>query len=137
MPYESEFVFQVKKAALGKYIERTWGWDEAFQRDFHVREYDPTRTEIISWQGTDVGWLEVNSASDNIRLTGIYILPEYQSRGIGSAMIREVMREAAATQLPVTLEVLKVNPRAQTLYEKLGFVVTGETETHRLMELVR
>jgi ribosomal protein S18 acetylase RimI-like enzyme len=136
-PEDSEFVFQVKKAALGSYIEQTWGWDEGFQRDLHVREYDPTTTEIISWRGTDVGWLEVDAGRDNIRLTGIYIVPEYQSRGVGSAVIREVVRGTTETQMPVTLEVLKVNPRAQVLYEKLGFVVTGETETHNLMTLAR
>jgi RimJ/RimL family protein N-acetyltransferase len=52
-------------------------------------------------------------------------------------VIREIIREATETQLPVTLEVLKVNPRAQVLYEKLGFVLTGETETHNLMTLAR
>ncbi|MEJ2239139.1 MAG: GNAT family N-acetyltransferase [Gemmatimonadales bacterium] len=136
-PEDSEFVFQVKKAALGEYIEKTWGWDEQFQRDFHVSEYQPTTIEIICWQNTDVGWLAVERGSDGIRLTGIYMLPEYQSRGVGSTVIRQIIKEATATQLPVTLEVLKVNPRARALYEKLGFVVTGETETHNLMELSR
>jgi ribosomal protein S18 acetylase RimI-like enzyme len=134
-PEDSEFVFQVKKAALGEYIEQTWGWDEGFQRDFHVKDYDPTTIGIICWQGTDVGWLEVDRGSDNFLLTGIYILPEYQSRGVGSAVIRQIIREAKETQLPLRLEVLKVNPRARVLYEKLGFVVTGETETHNLMRL--
>ncbi len=131
---DSEFVFQVKKAALGEYIEKTWGWDEEFQRDFHVNEYEPTKVEIICWQDTDMGWMQVERGSDDIRLTAIYILPEYQSRGVGSTVIRQIIEEAAATHSPVTLEVLKVNPRAQQLYEKLGFVVTGETETHNLME---
>jgi ribosomal protein S18 acetylase RimI-like enzyme len=134
-PTDSEFVYQVKKAALGEYIEQTWGWDEVFQHDFHVREYDPTTTEIITWQGTDVGWMEVERGSDNLFLSGIYILPEYQSRGVGSALIGQIIREAKETQLPLMLQVLKVNPRARALYEKLGFVVTGESETHDLMRL--
>ncbi len=125
----------MKKAALGEYIEQTWGWDEVFQHDFHVREYDPTTTEIITWQGTDVGWMEVERGSDNLFLSGIYILPEYQSRGVGSALIGQIIREAKETQLPLMLQVLKVNPRARALYEKLGFVVTGESETHDLMRL--
>jgi GNAT superfamily N-acetyltransferase len=134
-PADSEFVYQVKKAALGEYIEQTWGWDEVFQHDFHDREYDPTTTEIITWQGTDVGWLEVERGSNSLFLSGIYILPEYQSRGVGSAMIGEIIREAKEMQLPLMLQVLKVNPRARALYEKLGFVVTGESETHNLMRL--
>ena len=50
-------------------------------------------------------------------------------------MIKDVNREATEQELPVTLGVLKVNPRDQALYEKLGFVVNGETETHILMKL--
>ena len=37
---DSEFVFLVKKAALGKYVEQTWGWDESFQRQFHDDDYE-------------------------------------------------------------------------------------------------
>jgi ribosomal protein S18 acetylase RimI-like enzyme len=33
----------------------------------------------------------------------------------------------------VTIEVLKVNPRARALYERLGFEVTGETPMHLQM----
>lgn len=36
--------------------------------------------------------------------------------------------------LSVRLRVLKANPRAAALYERLGFAVTGETDTHVLME---
>jgi len=35
--------------------------------------------------------------------------------------------------LPVRLRVFRVNP-ARRFYERLGFVTTGETETHVLME---
>ena len=35
--------------------------------------------------------------------------------------------------MPVELQVLKVNP-ARRLYGRLGFQVTGETETHYLMQ---
>lgn len=134
-PEDSEFVFRVKKAALGEYIRLTWGWDEEFQRDFHMKGYDPTTTQIISYLGTEVGWLEIDRGNDDIRLTGIYILPEYQSRGVGSSVIKDIISEATEEQLRVTLQVLKVNPRAQALYKRLGFVVTGETDTHNLMEL--
>ena len=62
----------------------------------------------------------------------IEILPEYQNRGVGSAVIRDVLAQAQAEGLPVGLQVLKVNP-ARRLYERLGFNVVGETATHYLM----
>jgi len=110
-------------------VRRTWGWDETFQRDLHAKEYDPGAIRIISYLDTEVGWLEVEKRTDALYLAGIYVLPEYQGDGVGSALIMEIMNEASERQLPVALQVLKVNPRAQALYEKLGFAVTGETET--------
>jgi ribosomal protein S18 acetylase RimI-like enzyme len=47
-----------------------------------------------------------------------------------------VMEEARARGVPVRLRVLKVNARARAFYERLGFVQTGETETHTLMEWI-
>ena len=60
------------------------------------------------------------------------ILPEYQNRGVGSAVIRDVLAQAQAEGLSVGLQVLKVNP-ARRLYERLGFSLVGETATHYLM----
>ena len=48
--------------------------------------------------------------------------------------MRRIMVEAPQLGLPVRLRVLKVNPRARTFYQKLGFADVGETEKHGLME---
>ncbi len=61
-------------------------------------------------------------------LANIEILPDYQGRGLGAAIIHGIIAEADAHHLPVRLQVLKINP-ARRLYERLGFVITGETET--------
>jgi ribosomal protein S18 acetylase RimI-like enzyme len=63
-------------------------------------------------------------------LAEIEILPEWQGRGIGSAVVRSLMREAASRQKPLTLRVLHINQRARTLYERLGFQPFREIETH-------
>jgi len=42
--------------------------------------------------------------------------------------------DANATRIPIKLQVLKVNHRAQAFYQRLGFVAVGETATHILME---
>jgi ribosomal protein S18 acetylase RimI-like enzyme len=62
------------------------------------------------------------------------INPEYQGRGIGTACIRRIIEDAVAFELPVRLRVLKVNSRAITFYQRLGFRSIGESDTHVLME---
>lgn len=50
-------------------------------------------------------------------------------------MIQVLLQEAFDQYLPVRLRVLKVNP-ARRLYERLGFKVVEEADTHYLMEAV-
>ena len=57
------------------------------------------------------------------------MLPAYQGRGIGTALIMALVTEANQQRVPLTLQVLKVNP-ARRLYERLGFVVRDETAMH-------
>ena len=63
-----------------------------------------------------------------MNLRQIFLLPEYQGRGVGERCVEFVLAEARALGLPVRLAVLKVNPRAQAFYRRLGFVSTEETE---------
>ena len=44
-------------------------------------------------------------------------------------MIQGLLDEGRTRGVPVELQVIKVNP-ARGLYERLGFVVAGESETH-------
>ena len=130
---DSEFVYQTKKAALGKYIAQTWGWDEQFQREYHRKDFDPSVIQIVTLQDKGVGWVVFTRSDDQIQINDLYILPEYQRRGIGSHLVSKLLEEAREKHIPVRLGVLKVNP-ARRFYEKLGFAVVGETETHYQME---
>ena len=42
-PADSEFCFQLHKAAMGDYVAAIWGWDEQRQRDYHTRSFNPGR----------------------------------------------------------------------------------------------
>lgn len=60
-------------------------------------------------------------------LWAAHVEPRYQSQGIGTALLihlEQVARERGL--LAVTLAVAKDNPRAQTLYERLGYAVFGD-----------
>jgi len=69
----------------------------------------------------------------DIFLRVIEILPAHQGQGIGFRIIRQIIDDASSKQKPVYLRVLKVNP-ARGLYERLGFSVIEETDTHFIMK---
>lgn len=127
-----EFLYRLHVAAMKDLVARVWGWDDARQEQFFADHFDPAPSRIIVVDGEDAGVVAVVWGEADAFLASIEILPEYQGRGLGTAIIRHIIAAAEARGLPVRLRVLKINP-ARRLYERLGFVITGETETHSLM----
>ena len=109
---------------MRKVIEKTWGWDEAWQQQDFERRLREYRVSIIECDGHPAGGLMLEWKPDSLYIHELQLLPKYQGQGIGTVVIGKVIEQAAARHLPVTLSVVSANPRAQHLYEKLGFEVT-------------
>lgn len=120
-----------------------WGWDPQQQAAFlhmqamiqqraYAMQYPGATQEILLHDGVPVGQMMVHRSPQEIRLVDIALLPDCRGRGLGTAAIAELQREAAMANLPVTLSVLKSNP-AQRLYARLGFVRTGENDSRYAM----
>ena len=122
---DSEFCFQLHKAAMGEYVTAIWGWDEQRQREFHARGFTPGYWQIITVDGTDAGILIVDYRPAEIYLARIEIHPDYQGLGIGTRLISALIEEAAQRGQDLVLDVLTVNDRAQALYQRLGMKEVG------------
>jgi ribosomal protein S18 acetylase RimI-like enzyme len=133
IPDDYDFLYNLHREALIAYIELTWGWEEEWQLRRFRERLDPATRKIIQLRGEDIGCISVQDQGDALFIAYIAILPAYQRRGIGSYLIRKVIQEAESRDIPVRLQTLKVNP-VRELYERLGFRITGSTDTHILME---
>ncbi len=87
--------------------------------------FRPGRDWIVTSDDEQIGVLSLDRRADAVIVRHIALLPEFQNRGIGSALIRGVLDFAITVKLPVRLRLLKDNP-ARSLYERLGFAVTSE-----------
>jgi ribosomal protein S18 acetylase RimI-like enzyme len=119
-PADSEFCFQLHKAAMGDYITAIWGWDEQRQRGFHDRSFTPDRRRIITADGVDIGMLDVEYRPADIYLSRIEVHPDHQGQGIGTQLISALIDEARQRGQALVLDVLAVNQRALALYQRLG-----------------
>ena len=72
----------------------------------------------ILWDGQHVGYLHFAPSQGQMELDDFYIFPEFQHRGIGSAVLRLLREE---TELPIFLYVFLENEGALRLYHLLGF----------------
>ena len=101
---------------------------------FHER-FDASGGQVIQVDGVDVGELLVEERPDELSLVRLALLPDWQGRGIGSALVRMLVDRARELESALVLQVFKTNIRAAQLYESLGFVRTDESETDAFMRL--
>jgi ribosomal protein S18 acetylase RimI-like enzyme len=92
----------------------------ALQHRHYVANYPGADLLLIERDSAPIGRVYVYRTIDEIRLMDIALVPERRNRGIGTALIREILDEARATRRKVTLHVEPDNP-AQRLYARLGF----------------
>ena len=119
-------------------------WDDAQKASFlqmqfnaqhkHYQEYFPDASfDIIVWKKRPVGRLYIHRRSDEIRLVDIALLSKYRRRGIGSQLLKDILKEGEKSGLPVRIHVEHNNP-ALILYEQLGFHHIEDQGVYYLME---
>jgi len=133
---DKAFCQQVHHEAYHDVVKRQFGeWDEAKSDWFFEQRWSSLQYEVIELNGIPVGCFSRQVNADHVSIDEVEVLPARQNHGIGTELLRRQQEEATKLGMPVILRVLKKN-RARQLYERLGFVVTGETDTHHLMEWV-
>jgi ribosomal protein S18 acetylase RimI-like enzyme len=100
----------------------------------HYRKHYPEGEHlVILIEGEPVGRLYVANVDIEVRILDITILPAHRNSGIGTPVVKELMREAEGLGKPLTIYVEGYNP-SLGLFERLGFVKTGEHGYSFLME---
>jgi RimJ/RimL family protein N-acetyltransferase len=130
-----DFAFAALRAAMREYVAATWGaWDDPHQYALFAPSFDLRTHRILRSGGEDTGVLCVEARVHAIHLARIFLVPRFQRRGVGTRVVRALMEIAKADSQPVELTVLRANLGARRFYERLGFRVVGETQTHFHME---
>lgn len=95
----------------------------AAMRADYGRRYPGAEHAVVVADGVPAGHLLVHRSADEIRLVDVALVPAARDRGLGTALLRALQAEAAATTRPLRLTVDAHNP-ALRLYRRLGFSVT-------------
>ncbi|WP_374686793.1 GNAT family N-acetyltransferase [Promineifilum sp.] len=127
-PEDHDFLYALNRATIREYVEPIWGWHEEWQEEYFRKKFDPQKWQVIQVDGRDAGVLVVEQRPDEVYLGLIELWPEFQGRGVGSAVVNRLKAEAHGRGQPLTLHVLKTNVPARRLYERLGFQVVAEEE---------
>ena len=85
-------------------------------------------------EGLLVGYTQFGDSADaetwgEMELRKLYVLPDFQNRGVGSALLDFALQHPRMTSARrIHLDVWEHNPDARRLYERFGFRVRGTRE---------
>lgn len=85
-----------------------------------------SRYRVLEIDGQIVAYAGMWLVLDEAYITNIAVHPDYRGRGLGEAILRDMIRIARENgAVAMTLEVRVSNAVAQALYRKLGFAQEG------------
>lgn len=105
----------------------------AAQHKHYTTYYPDAEWLVIEVDGVAAGRLYIEEWPSQFRLIDIALLPDHQRRGIGAAILRDVLDLGAAAAKAVSIHVEKNNP-AMRLYRRLGFVPVEDKGVYDLLE---
>lgn len=126
--HDPDELYGLFRSAMGPYVDAARGtsWNEQRERTQFLTQLEPLAVRLILFEGRVVGFVDARFANGDCFLQSMIVAQEWQSRGIGSAVIAQLQVQWER----MSLTVLKANPRARHFYERAGFREVGETEYH-------
>ena len=88
------------------------------------------------WRGPVLSLLERELQPDVFQLDGIFVAEGARGLGVGTALLEAAHGQAEAMGASrIELDVIDTNPKAQRLYERMGYVVTKQEDLGPLRHL--
>jgi ribosomal protein S18 acetylase RimI-like enzyme len=143
LPADREFLFRLYASTREEEFSGL-GWSAAqletflqmqfaAQQQWYATAYPRAEQQIVLLDGAPIGRMIIDTGENATTLVDISLLPAHRNRGIGGVLLRGLLERCGAARTKVKLQVLKKNPAAR-LYERLGFVKTGEDDMYFHME---
>lgn len=129
-----------KRACYKNYVDQYYGgWNDDVQTQLNTNSFVKAqemavfRRIVVADQ--TVGFCGYDIKPDRIDGITIHMYEHIRNHGIGSYFLRQVMEQSNACMIPAHLKVFKTNP-ARKLYERFGFCVYDESDSHYFMKYV-
>ena len=108
------------------------GWPREMQEAFLAQQHEAQHRHyaehfadaewlIVETGGTAIGRLYLRELPESLHIVDIALIPQSRGKGIGGAILRDILDQARDLGKSVTIHVEANNP-ARSLYARLGFV---------------
>ncbi|MBD3342335.1 MAG: GNAT family N-acetyltransferase [Candidatus Lokiarchaeota archaeon] len=131
---DAKFVFLLQKITIKSYFQILGMWKEEERSLYFKHHFQPRYVQIIEHNGKKIGAISNSHKRNKIILFYILILPKYQNKGVGTFLLKGLIKKAEKENKPILISVLRLNKRARQLYTKLGFKIVNQNDLHYFME---
>jgi len=121
----------IRIAAMRESLERLGRFDPQRARDRFLAAFEPALTRHVLAGGERVGFVVVRPQDDGLLLDHLYLLPTAQGRGVGAAVLADVLARADASRLPVRVGALRGSD-SNRFYQRHGFELVEQGEWDNL-----
>jgi ribosomal protein S18 acetylase RimI-like enzyme len=125
-PDDFDFAWALYRGLMRDLSREIGLWHEPVQRAMIRSAINGNEVSIILSGGQPAGWLQIQDAEDAVYVHHLYIAPDHQRRGVGTRLLKKILRQARDRAKPVHLWVMRNNQQARRLYQRLGFAVVDE-----------
>lgn len=120
---DAEWIAELRAEVLRADLERLGRYDPVRVRSRFLAAFDAAVTKVIVVDGAESGSVAIRPSADGTWIEHFYLASHLQGRGIGTAVLAQVLEGAG----PFRLNVLQGSP-ARRLYERFGFALDSEDE---------
>jgi len=143
LPSDEPFLFEVYASTRAQEMALV-PWDDeqrksfltmqfAAQHSHYQAQFPDASYSLICREEVPLGRFYVLRNEEDIRILDLTLLPEYRNGGIGTALLQNLLEEAAQSGKRVQIYVETYNPSLR-LFERLGFKNIAEEGINFLLE---
>jgi ribosomal protein S18 acetylase RimI-like enzyme len=124
---DAEQLASARVIAMRESLERIGRFNPQRARERFLANFSPSHTRHIVHDGQRVGFIVVREDGRDLLLDHLYIRPESQSLGIGTAVLSQLFFEAKAQGKAIRVGALRESA-SNRFYERHGFQLIERAE---------
>jgi len=106
--------------------------EQAARFDEYKNAFVAAEIQVVVMAEEAIGRLRI-VRGEEIYVGGLQLLPMFRRKGVGTALIKDLIEEACRTKKTIRLEVFHENLLALKFYEKNGFKVIAENQKQKIL----
>ena len=122
-----EVLVQMRIDAMRDSLECIGRFNPERARERFLNGFEPAHCRFILADGQRAGFVQAQPTHSHVALEHLYVVPGYQGKGIGAAVLESIFADADARSMPVRVGALR-DSDSNRFYQRHGFVKVEETQ---------